>query len=54
MIRHRWLLLIAVLQVICAMIVVDTPTGSDWLVGVTLFASGFLTLSGFFRLEGWD
>lgn len=54
MIRNRWALLATVLQFVAAMIVVDTPTGSDWLVAGLLFSSGFLTLTGFFRVEGWD
>lgn len=54
MIRNRWALLCVVLQFVAAMIVVDTPTGSDWLVAGILFSSAFLTLFGFFRIEGWD
>ena len=54
MIHYRWVLIVAVVQAVAAMIVVDTPTGSDWIVGASLFASSLLALHGFFKLEGWD
>lgn len=54
MIRNRWAILSVVAQIVAAMIVVDTPTGSDWLVAGILFASAMVTLAGFFRIEGWD
>ena len=51
MIRHRWLMLVGALQMICLLIVMNRPTGSDWAVFVILVISMLICVEGFYRIE---
>ena len=50
----RWLTLTIIIQILCAMIVMNRPSGSDWVVFRLLLGSSMLSIEAIARIRGWD
>lgn len=52
--NYRWLSAIIIIQILCALIVINRPSGSDWIVFILLLGSSILSIEALARLRGWD
>jgi hypothetical protein len=52
--NYRWLSAIIIIQILSALIVINRPSGSDWIVFILLLGSSVLSIEALARLRGWD
>ena len=53
MMRNRWIVAVLIAQIVSILIVMNRPSGSDWVVFVLLIGSSFLSVEGLRRSERW-